>query len=68
MKKYAERGTGAITLSREIKNEFRKFCLIQDLKPNEVIVEILTQWLAEQKKKIKITMPKVTTTPSNANP
>ncbi len=65
-----QKDTGVITLSREIKNEFRKFCLIQDLRPNEVIVEILSEWVKQQKKKIKITIPKVTTTPptTSANP
>jgi hypothetical protein len=66
MQKKPLRDRGAITLSREIKNEFRKFCIVQDLKPNQVIVEIVSAWLKQQKK--KITLPTINNNTTSTNP
>lgn len=43
---------GTIAVPSEMKTEFRKLCIVQDLKPSDVMKKILGSWIEKEKKKV----------------
>ena len=53
MKKKPEaKERAAIVVPKTIKNEFRKLCVVQDLKPSAVAERLFTNWIEKEKKKV----------------
>lgn len=42
----------AISVPTELKVEFRKICIIQDIKPQEIVRKLLASWVEREKKKL----------------
>lgn len=41
----------AVSVPKDLKVEFRKICIIQDLKPSDVMKKLVTNWVEKEKKK-----------------
>ena len=50
MPKKRERLSG-VSLPRELKVEFRKMCIVQDIKPYNVIRDLIRDWIAKERSK-----------------
>lgn len=51
-KKTDVKGRSAIVVPTDIKNEFRKLCVVQDLKPSDVAKRLFSNWIEKEKKKV----------------
>ena len=55
MKKKTEindKGRSAIVVPTVLKTEFRKLCIVQDLKPHDVAKQLFENWIERNKKKL----------------
>lgn len=53
-KKPDQKDKSAIVLPTTIKNEFRKICIMQDLKPSAVTIRLFSNWIEKEKKKCQM--------------
>lgn len=45
------KGRSSIVVPTALKTEFRKLCIVQDLKPCDVAKQLFENWVEKQKKK-----------------
>lgn len=53
MKKKTDMKTvySAVSVPKELKVEFRKICILQDIKPSDVMKKLVSNWCEKEKKK-----------------